>query len=189
MSNEYQKQLVPEKKRTKRTRTAHTSAQLAQLKKEFSCVNYLCRSRRIELASKLYLIERQIKIWFQNRRMHEKGYFQCAVSKKTVNVKTVVSTSKNVDVISAANWNVENVPMNNITYTYSIHVSTSTQTQTTPRSMFNYPQCSSQQAYAPQRMGYYVEQGSSTQYQHLTQYQCQGPYQFSTQYLSQYQFL
>lgn len=52
----------------KRPRTAFSSEQLAQLRKEFEDNRYLNEDRRKKLANELGLNETQIKIWFQNKR-------------------------------------------------------------------------------------------------------------------------
>lgn len=65
--------LVTGKTRTKdKYRVVYTDHQRLELEKEFHYSRYITIRRKTELASNLGLSERQVKIWFQNRRAKER---------------------------------------------------------------------------------------------------------------------
>ena len=57
---------------TMRSRPCFSSHQTRELEREFNVCQYITRRRRIELAYTLNLTEKQIKTWFQNRRVKER---------------------------------------------------------------------------------------------------------------------
>ncbi|XP_018332679.1 homeotic protein caudal-like isoform X2 [Agrilus planipennis] len=69
----YQSQPNPGKTRTRdKYRIVYTDHQRIELEKEFYYSRYITIRQKAEIASNLGLTERQVKIWFQNRRAKER---------------------------------------------------------------------------------------------------------------------
>ncbi|XP_050298834.1 homeobox protein CHOX-CAD isoform X2 [Anthonomus grandis grandis] len=96
----YQSQPNPGKTRTKdKYRVVYTDHQRIELEKEFTFVNrYITIRRKAELAATLGLSERQVKIWFQNRRAKERKQ-----NKKRVEEKNQIELYSNINMQQVPN--------------------------------------------------------------------------------------
>ncbi|XP_076289613.1 homeotic protein caudal [Lasioglossum baleicum] len=106
----YQSQPQPGKTRTKdKYRVVYTDHQRLELEKEFHYNRYITMRRKAELASNLDLSDRQVKIWFQNRRAKQRRLIKKREEQEQKDVKPSI---ERLSSSAMAAMNLEGIPHN-----------------------------------------------------------------------------
>lgn len=99
------------KTRTKdKYRVVYSDLQRLELEKEFHYTRYITIRRKTELAQNLQLSERQVKIWFQNRRAKDRkqkkkmdGPTNNSINNQTTTISKLLDPSQKLDSIHLHN--------------------------------------------------------------------------------------